>query len=95
MNLFSNPEDINEKYDKNNPPYMIITYGGSDHKLEFINLGLPKEDASGWISLLDITKVPALIVNKDEIVNDLNLSFTQEAKRLIEKSGENGESEVI
>jgi len=95
MNLFSNPEDINEKYDEKNPPYMIITYGGSDFKLEFINLGLPREDASGWIDLLDITKVPSLIVNKNEIVNELNLSFTREAERLIEESGRDGEFEVI
>ena len=95
MNLFSNPDDINAKYDKNNPPYMIITYGGSDHKLEFVRLGLPLEDASGWIDQLDITKVPVLLANKKEIVDELNLSLTKEATRLIEESEKNGEYEVI
>ena len=94
-NLFSNPEDLNEKYDENNPPYIIITYGGDNHKLEFIQLGLPKDDASGWIDRIDITKVPVLLINETEIVNDLNLTLTKESERIIQEGEKRAKGEII
>jgi len=84
-NLFDPPESLNSKYDEENPPFLMITYGGSDFRLDFIQLGLPESDASGWIDRIDITNAPALIVNRNKIIDDLHLTFTSEAEKIIRK----------
>ncbi|MDT2704812.1 hypothetical protein [Enterococcus dispar] len=83
--LFTDPEDLNHKYDENNPPFLLLTYGGSAHKLEFVRLGIPDLGVSGWIDQVDITNAPVLLTNSEDISNDLQLTFTSEAEELIRR----------
>ena len=48
-NLFEEPTDLNAQYDENNPPFLLLTYGGLNHKLEFVTLGLPDAGLLGWV----------------------------------------------
>ncbi|MGT2738078.1 hypothetical protein [Streptococcus pantholopis] len=36
FDLFTTQEDLNHSYDENNPPYLLLTYGGGNHQLEFV-----------------------------------------------------------
>lgn len=83
--LFTDPEDLNQRYDENNPPFLLLTYGGSAHKLEFVRLGIPDLGVSGWIDQVDITNAPVLLANSEDISNDLQLTFTSEAEELIRR----------
>lgn len=95
-NLFENPEDLNQKYDKKNPPFLLLTYGGLNHTLSFVNLGIPSLDVVGWIDQVDITNAPVLLTNPEEISNELQLTFTSRAEELIMRGVENaGEERTI
>lgn len=95
-NLFENPEDLNEEYSETNPPFILLTYGGTDHKLDFVRLGLPNLDVIGWNgNQVDITNAPVVLPNTKEITNDLELTFTAEAKELIERGGKIAREEGI
>ena len=88
-NLFDSPEDINEGYNEENLPFLLLTYGGSDHKLNFVSLGLPDVGVGTWIDRINITNSPVLLVNEEEISNDLHLTFTSKAEELIMRGVEN------
>jgi len=93
FNLFEDIADINSEYDESNLPFLILTYGGFNHKLEFVSLGLPETGVKDWIDYVNITNAPVLIDNKDDISNDLQLTFTSEAKKImrgVENEGEKG-----
>lgn len=87
-NLFDKPEDINEKYDENTPPFLLLTYGGRNHKLDFVRLGIPNLDVVGWIDQIDIINAPVLLNNSQYIRNDLHLTFTSEAEEIIRRGEE-------
>lgn len=86
--LFNEPEDINKKYDENTPPFLLLTYGGRNHKLDFVGLGLPNLDVLGWIDQVDITNSPVILNNTKEIIDDLHLTFTSEAEEIIRRGEE-------
>lgn len=86
--LFDKPEDINVKYDESTPPFLLLTYGGRDHKLDFVRLGLPDINVVGWIDQVDITNAPVLLTNPKDIKDDLHLTFTSEAEELIRRGEE-------
>lgn len=93
--LFAIEEDLNEEYSEETPPFLILTYGGADHKLDFIRLGLPNLDVSGWKDQIDIINAPVLLSNTKDITDDLRLTFTAEAKELIERGEESAREEGI
>lgn len=93
--LFTESEDLNEKYDDKNPPFMLLTYGGLSHKLEFVRLGLPDLGVTGWIDQVDITNAPVLLANSEDISNDLQLTFTSEAAELIRRGEDYAREEGI
>ena len=68
FDLFTTQEDLNEKYDQNNPPYLLLTYGGSNHQLEFIQLGLPNIEAEKWIERVNIIDRPRVIDSPEKEV---------------------------
>lgn len=94
-NLFENPSDLNEKYDEKNPPFMLLTYGGLNYKLDFVRLGIPDLDVQSWIDQIDIIKSPVLLPNTEEVRNDLHLTFTAESEQIIRRSEENAREDGI
>lgn len=94
-NLFDNADDLNDEYGSNTPAYILVTYGGKNYELEYINLGLPDLDVENWKAVKDITNVPMLIskTQKKEVKDKLNLKFTAYSQ---EKMGEleNGEKTI-
>ena len=92
-NLFEEPADINAQYDESNPPFLLLTYGGLNHKLEFVTLGLPNVGVLGWIDQVNITNAPVLLINQEEVSNDLQLTFTSEAEKIIMRGVDNGGKE--
>lgn len=93
--LFNEPEDLNERYDESTPPFLLLTYGGRNHKLDFVKLGLPNLDVLGWIDQIDITNVPVLLTNTKDIKNDLQLTFTSEAEKIIRRGEENASEDGV
>lgn len=86
IDLFNTEEDLNEKYDENTPPFMLLTYGGKNHHLQYIELGLPDISNEKWIDKLDITNA-MIVLNNDRKVEtvqkELNLSLTKLAEELL------------
>ena len=60
-NLFDDPDDLNYGYDEETVPFMILTYGGSNHELEFVSLGLPDIEMNTWVDIIDITNAHVLL----------------------------------
>ena len=94
-NLFEEPTDLNAQYDENNPPFLLLTYGGLNHKLEFVTLGLPDAGLLGWVDQVNITNAPVLLINQEEVSNGLQLTFTSEAEKIMRGVGNGGEEGVI
>lgn len=95
FNLFEDQASINSEYDENKLPFLLLTYGGLNHKLEFVNLGLPEAGVRKWIDHIEITNAPVLLNNKEEISNDLQLTFTSEAEKILRGVNNAGEEGAI
>lgn len=93
--LFEDPKDINQEYNEANPPFMLLTYGGTNHELSFVRLGLPDIENRCWMDQVDITNAPVVLANPEEITNELHLSFTLEAEELIKRGVKNVGKEGI
>lgn len=91
FNLFENNDDINE----NTPAYLLVTYGGRNYKLEYVGIGIPDVETEKWIDYMDIKNMPVLLTNltSEESKNELELSFTKEAKKIL-GGNNNGEESV-
>lgn len=46
-------------------PYFIVTYGGFDEKLEYINIGIPSSTDNKWMGIKSIKNIPLLISDKN------------------------------
>ncbi|EGO8395745.1 hypothetical protein IGJ63_001613 [Enterococcus sp. DIV1375a] len=96
-NLFTDPKDINTEYNENTPPFLLLTYGGKNHKLDFVKLGLPEVNEGktklSWIDQVDITNSPILLENPKQLVDELQLTFTSKAKEIMGRGAEKGERE--
>ena len=93
-NLFEEPADLNESYNKNDTPFLLLTYGGRNHMLDFVNLALPDLGVQQWIDRVNITNSPILLANEKEISNELQLTFTSKAESIL-RGVENGEEGAI
>lgn len=80
MSLF----DEQRNYNSDEVPFMLLTYGGLNYKLDYVMLGIPDFEDKKWIDLLSIKGKPALISsNKKAQINDkLNLSLTEKASQI-------------
>ena len=94
-NLFEEPTDLNAQYDENNPPFLLLTYGGLNHKLEFVTLGLPDAGLLGWVDQVNITNAPVLLINQEEVSNGLQLTFTSEAEKIMRGVDNGGKEGAI
>ncbi len=90
-NLFDDSDDLNYGYDDESVPFLILTYGGANHELKFVSLGLPDTEMGDWVDIIDITNTPVLLSNPKEVISDLQLTFTEKAEEIM-RSGENEEA---
>lgn len=91
---YSIQEEINQKYDENTPPFLLLTYGGKNNMLDYVQLGLPDIKAEMWIEQVDIINAPRIIVNNEENNYDLGLTLTKFANDIMkgESYGEEDKS---
>lgn len=79
-------DEINDKYDENNTPYVMLTYGGKDYKLDFVQLSLPNFGVTSWIDTYDITKAFSVVkpynINQEK---EIELTFTKKVEEYIEE----------
>lgn len=66
FDLFTTQEDINKQYDETTPPFILLTYGGLNHHLQFVQLGLPDVDSEQWIEKVDILNAPRIITSAEQ-----------------------------
>lgn len=66
FDLFTTQEDINKQYDEITPPFILLTYGGLNHHLQFVQLGLPDVDSEQWIEKVDILNAPRIITSTEQ-----------------------------
>ena len=94
FDLFTSQEEINQKYDENTPPFLLLTYGGKNNMLDYVQLGLPDIKAEMWIEQVDIINAPRIIVNNEENNYDLGLTLTKFANDIMkgESYGEEDKS---
>lgn len=66
-------------------PFILLTYGGADHKLEFVELGVPDPANNKWLDKVNIIHAPVLYENKEEkeMKKGLELTFTHAANELL------------
>ncbi|MBW7797523.1 hypothetical protein StDouc24_02855 [Streptococcus thermophilus] len=86
FDLFTTQEDLNERYDENTPPFILLSYGGKNHRLEFVQLGLPNVESEKWIEKVDIINAPRLITSSAEeqaTHKKLDLSLTELSEELL------------
>lgn len=87
FNLFETPEDINERYDAETSPFLLLTYGGRNHQLEFINLGLPDMNSESWIDTVSIMNAPRVIapISNRTVEKKLELKLTELAQDMLRR----------
>lgn len=88
FDLFTTQEDINARYDDTTPPFLLLTYGGKNHHLQFVQLGLPNVDTEQWIEKVDIFNAPRIITSKEQekaTQRKLDLTLTQLSEELLRR----------
>ncbi|WP_164682917.1 hypothetical protein [Streptococcus hyointestinalis] len=96
FDLFTTQEDINERYDATTPPFMLLTYGGINHHLHYIQLGLPNVDTEKWIEKVDIFNAQRIITSKEQeqaTQKKLDLTLTELSEELL-KRGTDGTKSI-
>lgn len=80
MSLF----DEQRHFNNDKAPFMLLTYGGVNYKLDYVMLGIPDFEDRNWIDLVPIKGKPTLISsNKEKQVNDkFKLSLTEKASQI-------------
>ena len=88
FDLFTTQEDINKHYDADNPPFLLLTYGGKNHHLQFVQLGLPNVDTEQWIEKVDIMNAQRIVASKDQeqtTQKKLDLTLTELSEELLRR----------
>ena len=71
--------------------YLMVTYGGTDYKLDYVNIGMPNDGVTSWIDIKDITNsfttFEAVSATEQK---EINLEFQKEVKRMLEREKKNG-----
>lgn len=76
-------------------PYLMVTYGGPNYRLSYVNLGLPNVGATSWINLIDITNAVS-VVDSPSVVEkrQLDLAFNDKVQQLLEGEKTNDGGQV-
>lgn len=85
LNIFE-LDNFNEKDNQNENLFLMLTYGGANHQLEFIELGVPDVDNNRWLDKVNIINYPMLLERQSEteMKKGLELTFTETANKLLE-----------
>lgn len=90
LSLFENPP-LEKEQIKTGQIYLMVTYGGSHYKLEYVNLGMPNDGVTRWLDIKNITN--SLTTTEDVSETEqaqINLEFQNEVKRMLEREKKNG-----
>lgn len=83
-------DDENIKSSASVNPYLMVTYGGSNYKLDYVNLGLPNIGVTSWNGIKDITdSVSTLSTNSTYDKREINLAFNDKVKEIMKIEREN------
>ena len=70
-----------------------MTYGGNNHHLSYIQLGLPDVETEQWIDKINIFNAPRIIASKEQeqtTQKKLELSLTEYAQEQLRRDDING-----
>ncbi|WP_461213880.1 hypothetical protein [Lacticaseibacillus sp. GG6-2] len=76
-------------------PYIMVTYGGPNYKLRYVNLSLPNVGVTAWLDQCDITDAVSVTStpSRDE-KRKLNLAFNDRVQQLLEREKTNDGGQV-
>ncbi|MFC6316047.1 hypothetical protein ACFQHW_10780 [Lapidilactobacillus achengensis] len=84
IDLFAPKEESSIMIDSSSQLSLILTYGGYNYKLQFVNLSLPAAGESAWVDNLSIYNYPIILGSSESSMREqLQLSFTQTAQNII------------
>ncbi|WP_282801106.1 hypothetical protein [Secundilactobacillus kimchicus] len=79
-------DEINEEYGRDKTPYVMLTYGGKNYNLDFIQLALPDYGVTKWVDTYDITNAFSMVkpytTNQEK---EIDLTFTKKVAEYIEE----------
>lgn len=88
-------DEENLNLDENQVPYVMLTYGGLDYKLDFVQLSLPDEGVTKWLDRVSITNAPYLVKGyTSNQRKDFELTFTKKVEEILEKENIHGTSKI-
>lgn len=95
LNLFESEKELDEKYDNQDDPFLMLTYGGKNYNLDFVSIGLPNASENTWIDSIEITNTPVMVTNQEEtmIHDNLDLEFTPIAQKMLGEDN-NGQKSI-
>lgn len=90
LSLFENPP-LEKDMISPDQMYLMVTYGGTDYKLDYVNIGMPNDGVTSWIDIKDITNSFTTFetVSATE-QKEIDLEFQNEVKRMLEREKKNG-----
>lgn len=71
--------------------YFMLTYGGKNYNLDFLQMGLPSKDNENWIERIPILNRMAVISPSKSDQRDLEVSFKKEFEGIMGESDSNEE----
>ncbi|RMC48887.1 hypothetical protein [Lactobacillus sp. ESL0228] len=85
----------NISQDKSYNMYIMVTYGGKNYTLDYIQLGIPNPGVTSWLYTKDITDaltiVPPVTASEKQ---DIELEFRSEVKQLLKKEKEDNGGKI-
>ncbi len=89
--LFEDPDKIlKDAKNSTDEANLLLTYGGFNYDLSHVTLGLPVAGELRWLDTMDIKNANYLMKSNEEIINELNLTLTDEAEEIVRKGIEKG-----
>lgn len=79
-------DEINVDYGEDVTPYIMLTYGGLNYSLDFVQLAIPNYGVTEWIDRMDITHELAVIKPYSSGQSkDIELTFNSKVQEYLEK----------
>lgn len=77
-------DEMNER-EEGSKPFLLLTYGGANHKLDYIELGMPDAENNAWLDKVNIIHSPVMYEThtEKEMKKGLELTFTDAAAKLL------------
>lgn len=91
ISLFDNTDDLmNKQINASAPAFLLLTYGGKNYSLDYIELGLPDVDTGKWIGQANILNAPLILPKHKtkEVTDKLDLTLTSISKKILEEEND-------